>query len=109
MPRCFKNGNAANCSAIESWAASRRYGIVRREKYNALPWELTTTFTTFGFSYSAGSVIGVAAVDMGALESTWATASITPGSISGSSPRSEEHPTGLQQRFGISYALFRFR
>ena len=29
-------------------AASRTYGIVRREKYNARPAALTTTFTTFG-------------------------------------------------------------
>ena len=37
MPRCFKKGNAANCSFTGRLAASRRYGIVRREKYNAWP------------------------------------------------------------------------
>ena len=54
MPRCFKKGNAANCSLTERLAASRRYGIVRREKYKARPAALTTTFTTFGLSYSVG-------------------------------------------------------
>ena len=54
MPRCFKKGNAANCSLTEPLAASRKYGIVRREKYSARPAGLTTTFTTFGLPYSAG-------------------------------------------------------
>ena len=66
MPRCFKKANAANCSAAEPLAASRRYGIVRREKYKARPAELTTTFTTFGLSCSAGTLMRVAAVDISA-------------------------------------------
>ena len=86
MPRCFKNGNAANCSLTEPLAASRKYGIVRREKYSAWPPALTTTFTTFGLSYSSGLLMGVAAVDISAAASARATASMTPGSISGSSP-----------------------
>src|SRR6476469_9441487 len=86
MPKCFKKGNAANCSTTEPVAASRTYGIVRLEKYNARSVELTTTFTTFGLSYSAGSRIGVAAVDIGALVNALATASMTSGSIIGSSP-----------------------
>jgi hypothetical protein len=44
-------------------AASRTYGIVRREKYKARPAALTTTFTTFGFSTPPSSD-GVAAVDI---------------------------------------------
>ena len=64
MPKCFKKGNAANCSLTERLAASRKYGIVRREKYSARPAALTTTFTTLGLSYSAGSWIAVAAVDI---------------------------------------------
>ena len=86
MPRCFKKGNAANCSLTEPLAASRKYGIVRREKYSARPAALTTTFTTFGLPYSSGLVIGVAAVDISVCASAPATASITAGSISGSSP-----------------------
>ena len=54
MPKCFKKGNAANCSLTEPLAASRKYGIVRREKYSARPAALTTTFTTFGLPYSSG-------------------------------------------------------
>jgi len=86
IPKCFKNGNAAICSLTELLAASRKYGIVRREKYSADPAALTTTFTTFGLSYSAGALIGVAAVDISACASAPATASITVGSINGSSP-----------------------
>src|SRR5690242_9885390 len=66
MPRCFKKGNAANCSFTERLAASRKYGIVRREKYNARPAELTTTFTTLGLSYSSELRMRVAAVDISA-------------------------------------------
>src|SRR5438034_10290749 len=86
MPKCFKKGNAANCSAAERLAASRRYGIVRREKYRAHPAALTTTFTTFGSSYSAGCPMTVAAVDISLSANAPATASITFGLISGSSP-----------------------
>src|ERR1039458_8518380 len=86
MPRCFIKGNAANCSLTEPLAASRKYGMVRREKYNARPAALTTTFTTFGLPYSSGFVIGVAAVDISVCLSALATASITAGSIIGSSP-----------------------
>ena len=86
MPRCFKKGNAANCSFTGRLAASRRYGIVRREKYNARPAALTTTFTTFGLSSSERFLMGVAAVDISFCASAFATASITFGSISGSSP-----------------------
>src|SRR5438876_11695581 len=85
MPRCFKKGNAANCSSTERLAASRTFGIVRREKYKARPAELTTTFTTFGLSNSRGSLIGVAAVDISQFASAPATASIT---------RSEERRVG---------------
>jgi hypothetical protein len=84
MPKCFKNGNAAIGSA--PGAASRMYGIVRREKYNARPAALTTTFTTLGLAYSAGSVRAVAAVDISASSKPRATASTTAGSSSGSSP-----------------------
>src|ERR1035437_10129562 len=86
MPRCFKKGNAANCSPTEPLAASRKYGIVHREKYNAQLAALTTTFTTFGLSYSSGFLLEVAAVDISVCASAPATASITAGSISGSSP-----------------------
>src|SRR5580658_7117031 len=86
MPRCFKKANAANCSLVEPLAALRRYGIVRLEKYNARPAVLTTTFTTFGFNRSAALAIGVAAVDISHWASAPATASITAGSIIGSSP-----------------------
>src|SRR6266481_1485838 len=86
MPKCFKKGNAANCSTTEPVAASRTYGIVRLEKYNARSAELTTTFTTLGLSYSVRSQIAVAAVDMGAWVKALATASMTAGSIIGSSP-----------------------
>src|ERR1051325_12181980 len=86
MPRCFKKGNAANCSLAEPLAASRKYGTVRREKYKARPAALTTTFTTLGFSYSDGSLIRVAAVDISVCPRALATASITVGSIKGSSP-----------------------
>src|SRR5258707_3598285 len=85
MPKCFKKGNAANCSTTEPGAASRTYGIVRLEKYNARSAELTTTVTTLGLSYSFGSQIGVAAVDMGAWVKALATASMTAGSIIDSS------------------------
>src|SRR5262249_45663935 len=85
-PRCFKKGNAANCSLTEPLAASRRYGIVRLEKYKARPAALTTTFTTLGLSYSAATRIAVAAVDISSRVSAAATASITAGSINGSPP-----------------------
>src|SRR2546430_7393005 len=99
MPRCFKKGNAANCSLTERLAASRTNGIVRREKYKARPAELTTTFTTFGFSYSAGLWTGVAAVDISLSASAAATASITPGSSKKSTRLNSSHSQ-------ISYAVF---
>src|ERR1043165_4300372 len=86
MPRCFKKGNAANCSLTELLAASRRNGIVRREKYSARPAALTTTFTTLGLSYSSSCLMRVAAVDISARSSAAATASMTAGSMRGSSP-----------------------
>ena len=82
----FKKANAANCSLVEPLAASRRYGIVRLEKYNARPSALTTTFTTFGLSSSAGFLMRVVAVDISQFASAAAAASITDGSINGSSP-----------------------
>src|SRR5678810_162782 len=77
MPRCFKKANAANCSVTERLAASRRYGIVRREKYRAFPAELTTTFTTLGLSYSSTRSIRAAAVDISSRSRAAATLSIT--------------------------------
>ena len=60
-----------------------------REKYSASPFASVTTLTTDGRAYSAGSSPGSAAVDMrtsGSVTSGTATASMTEGSISGSSP-----------------------
>src|SRR5207245_2331913 len=97
MPRCFKKGNAANCSLTEPLAASRKYGIVRREKYSACPAEVTTTFTTFGLLYSSGFLMDVAAVDISVCPSALATASMTEGSIRGSSPWTLTTPSQLHR------------
>jgi len=83
MPRCFKKGNAANCSLLGRLAASRKYGIVRREKYSARPAALTTTFTTLGLSNSSAFLSRVAAVDISSRSRAAATASTTAGSING--------------------------
>ena len=53
---------------------------------SARPAALITIFTTFGLSSSAGFLMRVAAVDISFCASAFATASITDGSINGSSP-----------------------
>ncbi len=68
---------------------SRHHGIGARLKYMALPCASSTVFTTLGFMKSPTESISWAAVLIAA--SAWvasvdATASISAGSISGSSP-----------------------
>src|SRR2546422_3701574 len=54
---CFKCGKAC-CPA----PLPRTQGIGAREKYSALPWKSSTTFTTFGSMTSAAAAMGMARV-----------------------------------------------
>jgi hypothetical protein len=78
-----------NPQVLQKWKSRQLLvnGIVRREKYKAWPAWVTTTFTTFGLSYSLGSSKGVAAVDISLAASAPITASMTLGSMSAVSPR----------------------
>ena len=57
MVRIQKGDRLTVAGEPEPLVASRKYGIVCREKYSAPPSALTTTFTTFGSSNSSGDII----------------------------------------------------